>query len=936
MLSNGVENGPHEPSGPCGVDGVLSCSPHSKIEFSCFRRRRSSLRSEHVTGIQVTRPVGKERGGISFWQFKPHSQPCVYYSTYTTSTTCIRTVRRAAILGYSQMADSIPMTSSSWAITDTANKTVTFATGMLEAATSDNIHPITLKCCESFGSLLPLCTETRVKVEQLARRNHISHVLNFVKAQIGYRKGDSVELLSRSDSGVRFLALATTFCTTDRYDAADRLDALLQATAEKDQIRPTIKQLQVMMQTITTKMMLSDYANSIVGWEIFSRAMLADYGPDYAIDSARIPSKKSLQDVILALSELCRIGELQSTEIKLKPEQLPWTGAFIQWCLGISPNVRTSSGKSLSVQQDSPVTLTVMPGTWNPMSRRRQQDAIGGDLQVAVQKPLRRFEEIVFLEDSDSKKRSWQSLVDAQTWVQHQFLNLHARLPETQTDKRLQSAIGQALYFIIVELPERLLLCYNLMNLLKYHEDKGGPPDDLFHASSPQPFLDATTRLQVAHGLLDNHIALTREDSDFTKTLKPTDLAEILRGVCQTCASGQHGLHHGRYGACRVDLLLALIGRIGSALLTLTLFGSRPELYPCILALTKSKDFPSRRCLNKRGKKFVEFGSDWCRLVTTQWYPLMNGRYQFLSCKASDLFADATTLMGHPPLSRESTIISSGYGQVVFPAFFEANDFMREGYMQLCAFPGRLRKDDMDFECLIDAVHNYELDIDFEDEGSGTADDLENLDDWLTESDDEDGDQLSDTRDNQEARDVDRDEAARQEHGAIRVEQANKHEVKDTSESEPGEKAVPIAFSAAERHIASSNDRLEWRVAIEDEVLLGEMFLTGKHDEPIRAWPLIESLSTIRLTPVCKHKYSRPAGDIGAQFRLSTEFPRAECRGGILVMRRTLLNAGRSYAKQLTFLKQRTSYPPTVVHVDGCIRCALQFCLDGRCRVVIS
>ena len=840
------------------------------------------------------------------------------------------------------MADSIPMTSSSWAITDTANKTVTFATGMLEAATSDNIHPITLKCCESFGSLLPLCTETRVKVEQLARRNHTSHVLNFVKAQIGYRKGDSVELLSRSDSGVRFLALAATFCTIDRYDAANRLDALLQATAERDQIRPTIKQLQVMMETIKTKMMLSDYTKSIVGWEIFSRAMLADYGPDYAIKVTRIPSKSSLQDLVLALSELGRIGELQSTEIKLKPEQLPWTGAFIQWCLGVSPSIRTSSGKSLSLQQDSPVTLTVMRSTWNPIFRRRQYDAIEGDLQVALQKPLRRFEEIVFLDDSDSKKRSWQGLVDARTWIQYQFSNLHARFPETQNDKRLESAIREALYFIVVVLPEQLLLFDIFHGFQSDLERDDRPAKYLFHVTSPKPFPDATTRLQVAQGLLSNHITLTREDSDFTKTSKPTDLGELIRGVCRTCDSApQDRDAHRNTKTCRVDLLLGLIGRIGSALLTLTLFGSHPELYPWILTDLKVDAGFLRRCLMRKGKKGGKFDSDWCGLITTGWYPLMNGRCQFLSCPPIALFNDATILMGHPRIfrqSRRTTIISSGYGQVVFPAFFEANDFMREGYMQLCAFPGRLRKDDMDFDCLIDALQEYGLDNNSEDERSKTADDLENLDECRTESDneDEDGDQLFDARANQEAKDVDRDEAARQEDSAIRVEQAYKNEVKDTSESEPGEKAVPIGFSAAERHIASSNDRMQWKVAIRGEVLLGEMFLTGKHDEPIRAWPLIDSLSTIRLTPVCKHKYSRPAGDIGAQFRLSTEFPRAEYLGGILVMRRTLLNAGRSYAKQLTFLKQRASYPPTVVHVDGCIRCALQFCLDGPCEIVIS
>jgi hypothetical protein len=166
------------------------------------------------------------------------------------------------------MAAHLAPPGSTWVITDTANKTVTFSTGMLEAATSDNISPLALRCCESFGAVLPLCVETRVKVEQLARRNHTSHVLNFIKAQIGYKKGDSVEQLSRSDSGIRFLSLAATLCTLDHYDAASRLDTMLEATQKEPQLRPTIKQLQVMMNTIREKMVLSDFANIVAGCEI--------------------------------------------------------------------------------------------------------------------------------------------------------------------------------------------------------------------------------------------------------------------------------------------------------------------------------------------------------------------------------------------------------------------------------------------------------------------------------------------------------------------------------------------------------------------------------------------------------------------------------------------------------------------------------------------
>jgi len=124
---------------------------------------------------------------------------------------------------------------------------VTIAQEMLEAATSDNINPVALICCELFGTILPVSVETRHKVEQLALKSHTNHALNFLKAQAGYKKGNSVEQLSRSDAGVRFLCLAATFCTLKHYGAADRMDSLLKKTQNEDQLRRTIRQLQTMM-----------------------------------------------------------------------------------------------------------------------------------------------------------------------------------------------------------------------------------------------------------------------------------------------------------------------------------------------------------------------------------------------------------------------------------------------------------------------------------------------------------------------------------------------------------------------------------------------------------------------------------------------------------------------------------------------------------------
>ncbi len=163
----------------------------------------------------------------------------------------------------------LPPTQSVWALNETATGLITFSKGLLQAATSDNVSPVALSACQSFGSLLPICPETRLKIGQLARRSHTSHVLKFVSAQIGYLKGDSVEVLSESDGGVRFLSLVATFCTMSRYEAALRIDSLLEATQGRDQLRPTLAQLQSLMAILESKLALSDFAASVAGWEIW-------------------------------------------------------------------------------------------------------------------------------------------------------------------------------------------------------------------------------------------------------------------------------------------------------------------------------------------------------------------------------------------------------------------------------------------------------------------------------------------------------------------------------------------------------------------------------------------------------------------------------------------------------------------------------------------
>lgn len=99
-------------------------------------------------------------------------------------------------------------------------------------------------------------------------------------------------------------------------------------------------------------------------------------------------------------------------------------------------------------------------------------------------------------------------------------------------------------------------------------------------------------------------------------------------------------------------------------------------------------------------------------------------------------------------------------------------------------------------------------------------------------------------------------------------------------------------------------------------------------------WDLVRTMHRVLLTPPCEHKPDSPAGDLARFFHLDTGFTH---RAGSL-----LLSVGRDYGRQLCKLVDVLSHERiknfglVVIHVDGCIRCALQLCLDSNAKTVIS
>ena len=108
------------------------------------------------------------------------------------------------------MADSSrPHLNFTWSVDTTANRVISVSTDVIRACTSDNVQPLALLACEKFGAQLAMCIETRMKMESLAKRKHISLFFKHLSGAIGYVAGDTADYLASSDAGGVFKPLDT-------------------------------------------------------------------------------------------------------------------------------------------------------------------------------------------------------------------------------------------------------------------------------------------------------------------------------------------------------------------------------------------------------------------------------------------------------------------------------------------------------------------------------------------------------------------------------------------------------------------------------------------------------------------------------------------------------------------------------------------------------
>lgn len=91
---------------------------------------------------------------------------------------------------------------TTWSYDTTAARTLDIASGVIRAATTDNVQVLALEVCRRYGATLGMCPSVIRTVELLAKVKYRSHVIeHLAKAYIGWSGGDCADELASSDWG---------------------------------------------------------------------------------------------------------------------------------------------------------------------------------------------------------------------------------------------------------------------------------------------------------------------------------------------------------------------------------------------------------------------------------------------------------------------------------------------------------------------------------------------------------------------------------------------------------------------------------------------------------------------------------------------------------------------------------------------------------------
>ncbi|MCJ1368805.1 hypothetical protein MMC20_000012 [Loxospora ochrophaea] len=576
-----------------------------------------------------------------------------------------------------------------WSLNETANDFLGTLRGLMVASSSDNVQPLALRACEQYGMTLPVCLETRLKIEKLARPRRTSHTLRFIQAKIGYAAGDATEFLSQTEGGIRFLCLAAALqSVTLPFTRAQIMETLLRTTAFGDEPRPTLGQLKDVFVVLEAKLSHSDFTTSVFGWHIWQMALIDELqsknGPmEFHLNAEpSTPSPAAVESLVSALSTCCRLGEICTLRIACASDLAPWIFGFIKWLTGQVPELHLCEDK----QNASPICLHSEP---NSQIFLRQDDSLSSNhVSIRIEQDVGDIKSL--LNDSsvnDTAQSPCAGLLNVYIWAEMRLCMVRAY---RRVDKKY---VAQVMYSLAIDLLDK----YKPFSRPHF---LGTVSTRYFY---PLPFSSTEIIVQFLQHLFqfdpytpgDDHMAIC-------------DIVSEINNFDQRPSGFP-------------DLWLERIGKLTADALCLSLFGV--DLDSPLFPKLEWRSFSQQRMPwgdRKHEDDFTAFQA-WIEHIhadpaadcTFEAFAIADlfllafpdkpdklPRIENLGYSFRSIYTTSLNLLGHPlstPSMECLPIISSAKGQVVYPRLLEDLRLSSTGFLDLLCFPGQLSWDNASF-----------------------------------------------------------------------------------------------------------------------------------------------------------------------------------------------------------------------------------------------
>ena len=242
-----------------------------------------------------------------------------------------------------------------WNLDRTVASGINVAVDLVRVAHSDNIQLIALMACESFGTTLPICRQTRSLIEDECKSEAEPTVLRYLKALIVPSGGQTLHRLASSMAGLNFLALSASLVSViSTVDSANAIHKMIEESAGDKLLVPPEYHIRSILDVLEPRLNRVGFLDQCYATEHWLRSVI----DNYAGDDNEIPSTNGIGSIVSVLRNLARLGDEKIDRIVFTPNCcFAWLITFIKWCLGTSPAIYMSGGAIVHPEPESKVTI---------------------------------------------------------------------------------------------------------------------------------------------------------------------------------------------------------------------------------------------------------------------------------------------------------------------------------------------------------------------------------------------------------------------------------------------------------------------------------------------------------------------------------------------------------------------------------------------------